>query len=302
MDTFSDTLSGMVDSLGQSLVSVYGRRRYPLTGTVWSEDIIVTTSRAVERTDDIHVGLPNGEVVEAELVGRAPNIDLAALRLSSDALITPTWISTDTLKVGQVMLRLGRSETSLRVTMGVLSGLEPWRSRSNVNLGTCIITDADTFRGFSGGVLATLGGESVGVGTAALSRGGDALIPTTSIERTVKELLEHGRIRQGYLGVSGQPVRLPEGLRRDLEQRAGLLVMSVESGSPAEQAGLTLGDVILSLNGAKVARSDGLLEELSGERIGEPLILSVIRSGEVKTFTVTVAELIASQQHKSTRH
>ena len=289
METFSDTLVQAVETLNPSLVSVHGRRSYPLSGAVWSDGLIVTTSRAVER-DDVYVGLPDGETVEAELIGRAPDADLAALRLASGTLKTPAWIQTDTLKVGQIMLRLGRPRGAVRVTMGVLSGLEPWRSRSGVRFDKAIMTDAATFRGFSGGVLATLTGELVGVNTAALSRSGDTVIPTTTIDQTLKELLEHGRVRRGYLGVSGQPVKLPEALRTEHEQRAGLLVMSVEPGSPAERAGLSQGDVILSLNGVKVARPGGLAAELSGERIGEPLPLTAARGGRVQAFEIVVAE------------
>ncbi len=290
MDHLSATLVQTVETLSQSLVSVQARRGYPLSGVVWSDGVIVTTNRAVEREDNLYVGLPNGETLEAELIGRAPNVDLAALRLTSDVLKTPTWIGTDDLKVGQLVLRLGRPRGSVRVTMGVLSGLEPWRSRSGVQLDTTILTDADTFRGFSGGVFATLTGELVGVNTAALSRSGDSVIPTSNLEKTIRELLEHGRVRQGYLGVSGQPVKLPEALQTELGQRAGLLVMSVEPGSPAERAGLSQGDVILSLSGVKVARSGGLVAELSGEHIGKTLPLTAARGGQVQTFELTVAE------------
>lgn len=289
METISNTITETVETLSNRLVSVDARRGYPLSGVVWSEDVLVTTNRAVARESDIHIGLPDGNTVTAELIGRAPNVDLAALKLSSDVLSVPEWVTTDNLKVGQLMLRLGRS-SGVRVTMGVLSGLEPWRSRSGVKLDKAITTDASPFRGFSGGVLATLSGEVVGVNTAALSRGGDTVIPTANIERTVKELLEHGRVRQGYLGISGQPVRLPESLRASQEQRAGLLVMAVEPGSPAEEAGLALGDVILKLDDTKVTRANRLMAELTGKRIGEKLLLSVARGGEVQTFTVRVAE------------
>lgn len=289
MEPFSSSISETVETLSSSLVSVHGRRGYPLSGAVWSDGIIVTTNRAVGR-GDVHVGLPDGEMAEADLVGRAPNVDLAALKLASETLSTPTWINTDKLKVGQVMLRLGRPG-GVRVTMGVLSGLEPWQSRAGVRLDSAIMTDADPFPGFSGGVLATLAGELVGVNTAALGRSGDTVIPTATIDKTVEELLTHGRVRQGYLGISGQPVKLPEALRAEQGQRAGLLILSVTSGSPAEQAGLTQGDVVLSLNGVKVARPGALAAELTGDEVGETLPLMVARGGQVQTFEVVVAEM-----------
>lgn len=286
----SNIITNTVETLENSLVSVHARRGYPLSGVVWSDGIIITTSRAVEREEDIHLGLPNGETLSAELIGRAPQQDIAALRVNYENLKRPTWVSTDDLKIGQLMLRLGKPRGSMRVTMGVLSGLEIWRSRSGIKLDTTIMTDADTFRGFSGGVLSTLNGDIVGMNTAALSRSGDTIIPKSNIERTLKELLEHGRIRQGYLGISGQPARLPEALSNKLEQRAGLLVMSVEPESPAEQAGLNLGDVILNLNGVKVARPNGLMAELSGKPMGEVLPLVIARGGEVQTLSVMVTE------------
>ena len=92
MDAFSSSITDTIDSLSNSLVSIHGRRGYPLSGAVWADGVIITTNRAVGRGDSIHVGLPDGETVEAELIGRAPNVDLAALRLSSESLTTPTWV------------------------------------------------------------------------------------------------------------------------------------------------------------------------------------------------------------------
>jgi S1-C subfamily serine protease len=289
METFSNAIIGIVDQLSPSIVRVDARRGYALSGLAWSEDLIVTTNRAVEN-DSIHIGLEDGSSTEASLIGRDPRVDLAVLRVNSK-LKPAKQLETNGLKVGQILLRMGRPRDMIRVTMGVLSMLEPeWRSHSGGRFERLIATDAATFRGFSGGPLVTLAGKVVGLSSAALNRSGDAIIPLGTIEGTVKDLLEHGRIRKPYLGISGQSATLPPEVSETLKQRSGLLILSVETDSPAARAKLVMGDTILSFNDEPVYHPASLQAQLDETLVGKTVNMKILRGGQLQTITATIGE------------
>jgi S1-C subfamily serine protease len=136
----------------------------------------------------------------------------------------------------------------------------------------------------------TATGQVAGLNSSALMRGTSVSLPVATVNRVVETLLAHGRMRRGYLGVSTQPVRLPAGLAEQLGQETGLLVVSVEAGSPAEAGGLVLGDAIVGLDGTAVRHHDDLLAMLSGDRVGRKVPLQIIRGGEARTLNVTLGE------------
>ncbi len=285
----------MLETVSRNVVTVDGRRGYALSGVVYRVDLVVTTSRAVEE-EAVQVGTADGRTLSATLVGHDPATDLALLRLDGTevegaGLEPATWAETDALKVGQTVYRVGRSGDTLRATKGILGGLGGvWHTAWGGRLDARIYTDAATFRGFSGGPLVTLNGEVLGLNTAALNRVGDAVVPSATVKRVVGALLEHGRVRRGYLGLGGQSVRLPAETRERLGQRAGLLVVSVEPGSPAENAGLVLGDTLLKFGGAAVYRSEHLLAGLDETRVGKAVEVELLRGGELQSLSVTIGE------------
>ena len=285
----------MLETVSRSVVTVDGRRGYALSGVVYRVDLVVTTSRAVEE-EAVQVGTADGRTLSATLVGHDPATDLALLRLdgveTEEAELEPaTWAETDALKVGQTVFRIGRPGDGLRVTKGILGGLGGvWHTAWGGRLDARIYTDAATFRGFSGGPLVTLNGEVVGLNTAALNRAGDATIPSATVKRVVGALLEHGRVRRGYLGLGGQSVRLPADIRERSGQRAGLMVVSIEGEGPALSAGLVLGDILLKFGGAAVYRPEHLLAGLDETQVGKAVEVELLRGGEVRTLNVTVGE------------
>jgi S1-C subfamily serine protease len=152
-----------------------------------------------------------------------------------------------------------------------------------------IETDRGFPDGFTGGPLIDAEGGVIGMNTDTLIRGADLAVPHVTLKRVVEELLAHGRVRRGYLGVSSQPVRLPSALRASLSQRSGALVLDTEDGGPAQKAGLNLGDVIVALDGEKIRGPRELAEALA-TKLAVEVKLDVVRGGQLISLQVTTAE------------
>lgn len=294
LQNLSNDLASTVKTVEPSLVRVEARRRLPATGIVWSADgVIVTAHHVVEREDKIKIGLADGQTVSATLVGRDPTTDLAVLRSEAKNLTAATWASFDpqTIQVGHLVLALGRPGKSAQATLGIISALgDKWRTPGGGHLDHYVQTDVVMYPGFSGGPLVSADGAVIGLNTSALLRGISLTIPNPNIRQVVETLLAHGQIKRGYLGVSTQPVRLPENLRQQLNQETGLLLAGVEPNSPAEQGGLLLGDTIVAVETEPIRQHDDLLAALSGDRIGQAISVKVVRGGQIQELSVTVGE------------
>jgi S1-C subfamily serine protease len=292
LNELSQALASNVEALNPSIVSVHARKRLPATGVIWSADgLIVTAHHVVRRDDDIKIGLHNGEKIDAALVGRDPTTDIAVLKADASDLAVPSWADMDALKVGHLVLALGRPGQSAQATLGVVSALAPgWRTPAGGKLSHYVQTDVVMYPGFSGGPLIDVEGAVIGLNTSGLMRGVSLAVPNTSLRDIVSDLKEHGRVRRGYLGIAMQPVRLPEALQADLNQETGLLIVSVEEGSPAAQGGLVLGDTIVGFNGESVQHADHLMTLLTRDSVGQTIEVKIVRGGEVKTLQVTVGE------------
>ena len=286
----SEVFVEALEAVAESVVRVEGRRGYPLSGVVWSEDLVVTTARAVEYDEGIRIGREGGDLREAELVGSDPRLDLALLRVDGGGLRAADW-SEDEARVGQLVLLVGRPRTGLRASLGIVALSEgEWRTYPGGKVDRRLSTDATPFPGFSGGPLLTSGGEVLGVNTAALTRRRPVTLPSITVKRTVDALLAHGKVRRGYLGIAGQLVMLPPDLERSSGQRSGLLIVSVEPESPAAQSHLSLGDTLLAIGGEKIGSPGDLALALDSDRIGESVTVRFLRGGEPMEAAVTIAE------------
>ena len=292
LSDLSSDLAAIVDAAGRSVVRVEARRRIPASGIIWSADgTIVTANHVVQREENITVGLPDGSKVGATLAGRDPATDVAVLRLQSAGLTATPRASTEGLRVGHLVLALGRPGRTVRATLGIVSALgESWRTAEGSQIDHYLQTDAPFHPGFSGGPLVDAGGRVLGLNTAALVRGFSLTIPTVTLQRVVETLLAHGRVRRGYLGIGAQPVRLAGELERTLGQRVGLLLVSIEPGSPADQGGLFVGDILVGFDGQPVAELGDLMALLGAERIGKGVPVRIVRGGQVRDLTVGVGE------------
>ena len=172
--------------------------------------MVVTAHHVVERDENIKVGLPDGSTVSATLVGRDPSTDLAVLRVQGVELAQAKQAEQEKLRVGHLVLALGRPGKSLRATLGIVSALgQEWVTPEGGRLDRYLQTDVVMYPGFSGGPLVDVDGKVLGLNTSALARGRSITVPVLSIGRVVESLLAHGRVRRGYIGVGAQYVRLP---------------------------------------------------------------------------------------------
>jgi S1-C subfamily serine protease len=165
-----------------------------------------------------------------------------------------------------------------------------WRTPTGTRFESYLESDIPLHPGFSGGLLLAADGKALGVNTAGVLRGTSLAVPVAVVRRVVDALVAHGRIRRGYLGIGTQTVALPEELRASGGQAAGLIVLSVQAGSPAARAGLRLGDVLLRAGDDVLTHPGALVPALDAERVGRELSLRLLRAGEELGLTVTIGE------------
>lgn len=287
----SNAMAEAVETAGQSVLRVEARRRLPASGIIWDDSgVIVTAHHVIQREDGIGVGLPDGSKTTAKFIGRDPSTDIAVLKADDLKLDAPTWLPMEQIKVGHLILALGRPGSSVNASLGVISSLEDRISRPGLgNLDAFVQTDVVMYPGFSGGPLIDANAGFVGMNTSALVRGVSMAVPFTTIERVVAALLKDGRIQRSYLGVGVQPVRLPDDFQEQLEQETGLMVVSVEADGPAESSGVLLGDVIVGLEEAPMTHIDALLSALTGNLIGEEISLDLLRAGKLESIKIKPA-------------
>jgi S1-C subfamily serine protease len=292
LQSLSNDLAQAVASAGGAVVAIHARRRIPASGVHWRAGVIVATHHTIRRDDEITVTLPDGAKVPATLAGRDPSTDLAVLKVTAPGLATAT-IHDGLPSVGQLVLALGRPGPGLTASWGVVSSVAgAWRTWQGGELDALVRLDVAIYDGFSGGPLVDAEGRVLGINSSALARGLGLAIPVATVERVVAELLERGAIRRAYLGIGMQPVRVPQslGAKLNLATDVALLVVSLESGGPADRAGLLLGDVLLELDGVAVSDPGDVLAHLGRDRIGQAVATRLIRGGEAQTVQVTVGE------------
>jgi S1-C subfamily serine protease len=288
----SEALARTVESAGAGVVRVEARRRLAATGIVWSADgVIVTADHAVRQDEGIEVGLADGGAVPADLAGRDSTTDLAVLRAKATGLMPLAWARPDSIRVGNLALALGRPGRTVQATLGIVSALgEAWRTPGGGEVDRYLQTDVVMYPGFSGGPLVGSGAQVLGLNTSGLLRGISLAVPSSTVQRVVEALLTHGRVRRGYLGIGAQPVRLPEATAKELDQETGVLLMSVETGGPAAQGGLMLGDTIVAMDGQPVRHMEDLLALLTGDRVGKSMSVRLLRGGRLEERPVVMGE------------
>jgi len=276
----SNDLAAAVERAGRAVFSVAGRARLGSTGVHWRPGLVVTADHTVHVDEEVTITGPDGRALTARVAGRDPTIDIAVLKVDAPAVPVAELADSNAVRVGHIVLALGSGP---RASWGVVSSLGE---------GRMLHLDLTLYPGFSGGPLVDAQGRVVGINTSGASRHWQLAIPAAAVNRVVDELQRRGRIPRAYLGVSTQPVRVPEPLRQrlNLDQQTAVIVVEVQSGSPAAAAGLTIGDVIVSLGATRITDPTDLKSALRPDRVGENITASVLRGGEPKDVQVTVGE------------
>ena len=275
--SLDQALAAAVAAASPSVIHV-ARGRSGGTGIAWADDLVISAS--FHTPDETRVGVPtaDGDLDwrEAKVIGRDPGTDLALLRVTGGGLAVAKLRELDGLAVGNLVLAIGRPGKTTRASLRAIGVLgpevkTPWGGK----LERYVESDRQVPRGFAGGPLVDGEGAVIGMNTRTLMRGADLAIPVVTLRRVADELLAHGGVRRGYLGVGAYP------------GGGGALIANIEDGSPAATGGLLVGDIITDVDGLAITGPDSLRGVL-GDRPGKAVKITVVRAGAKHELSVTI--------------
>ena len=260
------------------------------------EGLLVTNHHVLLGAERLAIVLASGREVEGRVVGRDPETDLALVRIEAPEIVPAPLRSTKDLAVGEWVLAMGNPYGyGPTVTAGIVSGLGR-RDLEIATYGNFIQTDAAINPGNSGGPLVDLDGRIVGINTAValpvdISNGLGFAIPSWMVEDVVAGLLAHGRVIRGYLGIQPTaPIEAEDARAAGLPEGAVVRILRVIPDSPAEAAGLLMGDVVLAVDGRDVHANEDLFEAIAELEPGSEVLLRLWREGAVRELAVHVSE------------
>lgn len=314
---------GANDPFGDMFEDFFGRRQRitpnqnapaPMgkgSGVIVTDDgYIMTNNHVVEDAEKIEVILSDKRVLQAKVIGRDKNTDLALIKVSATNLPIVRLGNSDIVKVGEWVLAVGYPLTlESTVTAGIVSAksrqigilapqidrnnYDPENPPTNTSIESFIQTDAVINRGNSGGALVNTRGELIGINSAIASQSGTYegygfAIPVNLAKKVMDDFLKYGEVKRGYIGVTFQELDADRAKELGTKEIDGLYVNSTLEGGAAAAAGLKKGDIIKKLNGEDVSSSASLQEKVGTMRPGDKLTLTVLRDGSPKTFSLTL--------------
>jgi S1-C subfamily serine protease len=294
LDAYSQAVVQAVDKASPTVVHIQvsghdrrGETNGSGSGFIFAPDgFILTNSHVVHGASRIEAILLDGRRLAAELIGDDPDTDLAVVRVHESGLTAARLGDSEALRVGQLVIAIGNPlGFQTTVTAGVVSALgRSLRSQSGRLIDNIIQTDAALNPGNSGGPLVTANGDVIGVATAIIlgAQGLCFATPINTAAYVAPRLIRDGRIRRGWLGIGGQNIKVAPHMAHVLGMKAesGVLVISIEHGSPAERAGVQERDLIVEFDGKAIASIDDLHKHLSDESIDKPVELVAIRQSQ----------------------
>ena len=314
LDAYSNAVTSVADAVGPAVVRVEvrasnGRPAGVGSGVIIAPDgLVLTNSHVVEGAKDIWLQDADGHLMEARSLGEDSDTDLALLRAGSarDLQSAPLGDSKS-LKRGQLVVAIGNPlGFESTVTAGVISALgRSLRSRTGRLIEDVIQTDAALNPGNSGGPLVSSRGEVIGINTAVImgAQGICFAVASNTARFVLGELIQHGRVRRAYIGISAQTTAVPrrQALAAGIENASGAMITALEPHGPATLAGLMSLDTIVRLDGLPITGVDDLIRILNGERINRVTTVEVLRRGQLRSFDVKPLERPTSAPVASAR-
>jgi S1-C subfamily serine protease len=285
----SRELATLVEHAQTGLVRIASRRG--LTGVVFADGKIITSSRALRRDEGIRASVDDQEL-ELELIGRDPSTDLALLRYASDDLeleVTPvSWRAEQDLAVGELAVSVARPGRTPRAALGMLGVVGPaFRGPGGGEIARYIELDRELPRGFTGSLLLDTEGKGIGINSASVLRGLTVAIPGSTLTKVVDQIERFGHVPRGYLGVGVYPARLSGALAQHVGQDHAVAVVGLEEGGPGAAAGLQVGDLIISIAGHAIASPLELRAALL-DRGDQSAPVRIVRGGTSQDLTINI--------------
>ena len=306
LDAYSQVVSGVAERVIGSVASLRISRRLPggrqaqgsgSAVAITPDGFLVTSAHVVEGVGKGRASLADGRELRFEVVGRDALSDLAVIRAGGADLEPVSLGNADRLRVGQLVVAVGNPMgLAGSITAGVVSALgrsfPTSDGRASRLLENVIQTDAALNPGNSGGALVDGRGRMVGVNTAVAGIGLGLAVPVNATtRRIIAALMRDGRFRRAFIGIAGGSRPLPPRVAKALDREAGIEIVQVVDGSPADRAGLRNEDLIIDVDGVPVADAGDLQRLMVGERIGRPLPVRAFRGSELLELTVVPVEL-----------
>ena len=301
LDDYSRSVSSVVEQVGPAVCLIEvsdGQRGGHGSGFAIAPDgLVITNSHVVHRASRIVAHFPDGRKFSARLIGEDPTSDVALLRIDATEVPFVPLGQSSALRVGQIAIAIGNPlGFQATVTAGVVSALGRALPSANGRMIDDVIqTDAALNPGNSGGPLLNSRGEVIGVNTAIIpgAQGICFAVAADLVRVVISDLIRFGRMRRGYIGVAGADIRLPRRAlsKLSLAEDRAVHVLGVETGSPAANAGLREGDVVLSLHNKATRGVASLMKLLDGETIGVSCEMNILRGSQIITAAVTPTEL-----------
>ncbi|HEU4766175.1 MAG TPA: DegQ family serine endoprotease [Pyrinomonadaceae bacterium] len=272
---------------------------------VTADGYVLTNHHVIDGAQQIEVDLQGRQTVSAKLVGSDPPSDLAVLKIAGDGLSVLALADSDKVQVGDIVLAVGNPlGIGQTVTMGIISAKGRQTGLSDGSFEDFLQTDAPINRGNSGGALVDGNGDLVGINSQILSPTGGSIgigfaIPSNMARDVLDQIVKHGKVIRGHLGIVVQPVTEDIAASLKLNNAGGVLVSQVQPGSAAERAGLKRGDVIVALNGDVVSDSNSFRNDIAGTPPGRTVTLRIWREGSEQELRPTLGEFVPEERPAS---
>lgn len=308
LSIFEEQLTGAVEKLSESVVSVNSTRlatdyrfgRIPVEGAgsglvIKSDGYIITNHHVINEANRVRVHFRDGRSLDGDLIGSDPATDIAVIRVEAKDLPVATLGDSESLKVGQFAIAIGNSlglPGGHTVSTGVVSAIGRPLPGSDFIFEGLIQTDASINPGNSGGPLSDLNGSVIGINSAIIpyAQGVGFAIPINTIKKTVDQIIDKGRVIRPWIGISGISLNPATAKRYSLPTDTGVLIMEIAPESPAYEAGLRVGDIMVAVGTGEVKEMKNILSTLSNFSPGEVIEISVLRMGGKYQTTLRLLE------------